>query len=156
MNKTPDNMPGENPKISEHLRLRTLEMIQYGDDDLDTARKVLEGEHTIPRKACIEAHTAAEKYLKAFLLFKKYAYRKYRHDLSEVLTACCKIDPMFGELNPDIKFINKYKGEVDYPPPKPYSYIASEDMANEIIDRAERVKKFVVKRLQELGCVTDL
>lgn len=145
-------MDSEFHSISRHIQDRTWEMVCFGDDDLDVARSIMSGSgRVIPRKACIEAHTAAEKYLKAFLVLHKQKYRRLGHSLLAACMACEFLDPAFAQIRVHLKFLDKYNGEVDYPPPKPFSLVPRQDLAFEAIDRAAKIRAFVIEMLQKHG-----
>ncbi len=86
-----------------------------------------------------------EKLLKAFLLYKKNNY-PFVHSINKLIDLCVKIDRDFEyllKINAD--FLEDYYTGVRYPP----LLRVSEEEAREAIKIAEKVKEFVLKKLEE-------
>lgn len=67
---------------------------------------------------CFHAQQAAEKMLKALLVFQGTQPRK-THDLLELLEECLAREPRVDELRANCLVLNPYSIEVRYPQPFP-------------------------------------
>lgn len=63
---------------------------------------------------CFHAQQAAEKTLKAFLIFNGRAAAR-THDLVVLLSACAEIDPKLGGLERECQELNSYGVSARYP-----------------------------------------
>ncbi|MBC8234096.1 HEPN domain-containing protein [bacterium] len=97
--------------------------------------------HTI----CFMCHGSAEKYLKAFLLWKGWELKR-THDLSELLDFCCEYDASFEHLFPECELLNEYITEGRYPGDLPFESIG-EYNAKEAIEAAEKIEEHVLKNI---------
>ncbi|MBI5701422.1 HEPN domain-containing protein [Candidatus Saganbacteria bacterium] len=88
---------------------------------------------------CYHAQQAAEKTLKAFLIYKSELAPK-THDLVELVNLCIKQDKDFLSLKELIEVLNKYYIESKYPPDNPIIY--SKDEAKSAIALAKNILKF--------------
>ena len=66
---------------------------------------------------CYHAQQAAEKYLKAFLVFNDIEIKKFQiHDIDRLLVECASIDPEFEKFsNIGVGKLTDYATEVRYP-----------------------------------------
>jgi len=141
----------EKPKISEHIRQRTKEWLRKAEHELmflETAPFDVEDPPT--DTACRLAHMAAEYSLKAYLVLNKQKIEK-THQLSDVLDLCISInqDHSFESLREDCIHLTKYKVDMTYPGNVPEEIEVAE--AKIAIEKARRIKKFVVKKAKDLG-----
>ena len=97
--------------------------------------------HTV----CFMCQGSAEKYLKAFLLWKGWKLKR-THDLSELLDLCREYDDSFEHLFPECELLNEYITEGRYPSHLPFESIGEDD-AKEAIEAAEKIAKHVVKNI---------
>lgn len=100
--------------------------------------------------ACRLAHKAAEYSLKAYLVLNKQKIEK-THQLADILDLCIYInrDHSFETLREDCIDLTKYKVEMTYP-----GSISEEIDINEAklaIEKARRIKNFMVKKAIDLG-----
>ena len=94
--------------------------------------------------ACYFSQQSVEKLLKAFLIDNNRPYPR-THDIRELIKLCMKIDESFKylfEINADK--LDKYYTGVRYLP----LLKVSEEEAKEAIEIAEKVKDFVLKKLE--------
>jgi len=112
-------------------------------DDLRAGEKALSGDDPLPRDACFHAQQAAEKYLKAYLVFRGFHPRR-THDLELLLEECADFDPRFRGLAAACEFLNPFAIEARYP-----SRIAeyTVEQAGRGLDLAERIAEFVGSRI---------
>lgn len=115
------------------------------EDEFNYASKDLED----PRSAlfaltCFHFQQAAEKYLKAYLLFKKKSFRKV-HNLIELAKLCKLIDKSFKSLRKETALLNPYYTETRYPVHWPMVF--TEEDAKLARLASEKIKKFVEDRI---------
>lgn len=97
--------------------------------------------HTI----CFLCQGSAEKYLKGFLIWKRWELKKI-HDLKELLIFCIDFDPDFENLKEECGLLNEYITESRYPGDLPFESISKDD-AQEAIEAAEKIEEFVLERV---------
>ncbi|MCX6584604.1 MAG: HEPN domain-containing protein [Candidatus Aminicenantes bacterium] len=90
---------------------------------------------------CFHSQQAVEKYLKAFLIFKKIDFDK-SHKLEYLLELCIEKDNDFSQI--DIGDLSFYAVEVRYPDD---FYIPTEKEARESLEIARKVKEFIFQKL---------
>ncbi|MEM5821373.1 MAG: HEPN domain-containing protein [Candidatus Aenigmatarchaeota archaeon] len=115
------------------------------ENDLKIAKDELNTENPATDGICFHAQQAAEKFLKAFLVFHNKPFRK-THDLVELLELCEEIDESFKELSKEeIDKLTDYATDIRYPEE---FYMPSIEEAKEAIEIAEKVKEFVLNKLK--------
>ncbi len=95
----------------------------------------------IPEAICFHSQQAVEKFLKAFLVKNSIEFGK-THNLEFLLELCSKEDNDFKKI--DVGNLTYYAVEVRYPDE---FYQPTEDEAEECINIAREVKKFVLKKI---------
>lgn len=90
------------------------EWIEKAGNDLRTAEILLE-EDGPTDTLCFHCQQAVEKYLKAFLTFKKLPFKKI-HDLTILGKLVAKQNKDFSDYLDDCKILNAYYIESRYPP----------------------------------------
>jgi len=114
--------------------------VEWALEDLDTAISNLKINKL--RAACFFAQQAAEKLLKAFLLFNGKEISK-THDLRYLVLQCIKIDKDFERLfEINIDYLTPYATKSRYPVK---DYYFSVEEAKEAIEIAEKVKRVCFK-----------
>jgi len=88
---------------------------------------------------------AAEKSLKAYLVFKKYPINK-THDLIKLLELCMKSDQEFQEKFDAADYINPFSSKFRYP--TEYE-IPDFDDAELAVKHAKKIMTFVIKKIEE-------
>ena len=108
-------------------------------DDLKIAFHIFNSMHPKPADTtCFLSQQAAEKALKAFLLYNDVE-APYTHDLSELCKACIKINPAFAEYYRDCAPLTRYAVRTRYPEPDE----VCEETAAEALRKAVRVYQFI-------------
>lgn len=141
----------EKSKLSEHIRQRTKEWFRKAEHELMFLENApFDVEDPPNDTACRLDHMAAEYSLKAYLVLNKQKIEK-THQLSDVLDLCISInqDHSFESLREDCIHLTKYKVEITYPGNVPEEIEVAE--AKMAIEKARRIKDFVVKKAKELG-----
>lgn len=95
--------------------------------------------------ACFSAQQAAEKALKAFLLFKGSSLRRI-HDVAVLLNDCIEIDSGFKKLESSIKKVFPYYATTRYPFDGQL-FVFDRAKATEALLAAEKIVKFVADKL---------
>lgn len=138
-------------KLSEHVRQRTREWFRKAEHELAfLERAPFDVEDPPTDTAGKMAHMVAEYCLKAYLMLNKKKIEKI-HDLLELLDNCIAVhqDKDFESLRTDCKVLNRYKTDFVYPGAIPE--VLSMDEAKAAIEKAHRVKDFVMNKAGELG-----
>jgi HEPN domain-containing protein len=101
---------------------------------------------TFPNAIAFHSQQAAEKYLKAFLVWHQVAFPK-THDLEEILDVVETIDAGLAASLRDVIILTPYGVELRYPGDRPD---ATPDTAREAVELARKVKDAVASRLKEM------
>ncbi len=126
---------------------RAKKWIRKAENDIKVAVDELNTENPVTDAICFHAQQAVEKLLKAFLIFHNKPFRK-THDIAELISLCSKIDRDFEELM-DEKIVKLTIYAVDVRYPEAIDYEPSLREAEEAIEIAEKVRKFVLSKLEE-------
>lgn len=121
----------------------TREWVFKAEEDIYSADLLMHaGETPVPDYVCFHCQQCAEKYLKAYLQEHEIEFQR-KHDLSPLLELCVASDKEFAVLENDIYELDRYAVTVRYP-----GVIIKADTAEEALNTAERVRKFVRKKLK--------
>ena len=124
------------------MREDLKQLLEVAEDDLKVAKDNFNLRNF--RISSFLCQQAVEKYLKAFLLFKRNSY-PFIHSIKMLIQLCIQIDKDFKylfEINAD-KLDKYYTGTRYLPLLK-----VSEEEAKEAIEIAEKVRDFVLKKLK--------
>ena len=120
----------------------TAECVQKAEQDFSSADVLLHaGEVPLPDTACFHCQQCAEKYLKAFLQEHQIEFER-RHNLMPLLDLCVSIDVDFSSIKSDLQTLDRYAVIVRYP-----GITLDVETAESALDAAERVRKFIRKKL---------
>lgn len=97
--------------------------------------------HTV----CFLCQGSAEKYLKAFLIWNGWEFKKI-HDLQDLLAFCVDFEPEFDKLKEECALLNEYITQARYPSDLPFESISQGD-AKEAIEAVSKIKEFVLKHI---------
>ncbi len=127
------------------MREDVKKWIIKADHDLKVAKDELETNEPATDIICFHAQQCVEKYLKAYLVFKNKPFRK-THNIGEILKLCMYIDPEFEKLKElEIHELTVYATDLRYPE---FFYIPSINEARAVVELAEKVREFVLKKLE--------
>ena len=122
--------------------------IKKADGDLKTAKDELNTTDPVTTAICFHAQQCVEKYLKTYLVFHKKDFKKI-HDVAEHLELCKEIDGSFDTLREyKIAELTRYATKMRYGDD---FHCPSKDEAQEAVVKAEKVKGFVLKKLEKEG-----
>lgn len=113
------------------------------NDDLNWTQKNIES--GIFYGACFAAQQAAEKALKAFLIFNNQPFRKV-HDVVALLEDCISIDTDFEDLRKLAELLFPYYVETRYPIEDTLVSF-DKQKAKDAYSSAEKVVKFVSEKI---------
>ena len=114
------------------------------ENDLRTTELCLNIKPTPPTDTiCFHAQQCAEKYLKAYLIYKEVEFEKI-HDLGDLVSLCSTKDPGFKEIYDTVKELTPFAVDVRYP--GVYKEITLGE-ARKAVETARKTKEFVTEKL---------
>jgi HEPN domain-containing protein len=117
-------------------------------NDLKVVEHLIDMEDAPTDMLLFHCQQAIEKYLKAYLTWCDIRMRK-THDLETILNLCIEEDKKFGILKKErLSKLTIYATAIRYPEETIESTM---DDVKKFYQVAEKVKKFVVKRLKKKG-----
>jgi len=116
------------------------------ENDLINAENTIKMDVPPTDTICFHAQQCAEKYIKGFLTFYELDFPK-THSLEDLVSLCKNIAPKIESELDDIEILSSYGVSVRYPDDLYYD-IPEED-AQEAIDLAKKIKRVILKYLQE-------
>lgn len=121
--------------------------VKKADHDFQVIDLVLAGSDTPWDAVAFHAQQAAEKYLKAFLVFRERQPPKI-HDLAKLVELCASFDPEFTQLLSDALFLSPLAVFARYPddPAEP-----TQAEAERGVQIAKRIRDVVRAHLPEVG-----
>ena len=122
----------------------TSEWVVKADNDFYSADKLLHSGDDAPiiDTACFHCQQCAEKYLKAYLQEQGARFERI-HILMALLDLCVQLDKDFKKLGNDLDSLEGYAVAIRYPGAN-----VSVELAESAFDAAERVRKFIRKKLK--------
>lgn len=120
------------------------EWLNFADEDYQSA-EILYGQHKKPVNIiCYHCQQAAEKYLKAYLVYKDTSFEKI-HDLLKILDYCQNLNPAFSEIARECMQLNPFSVITRYPS----ELELLESDANAAIEAACKVGNFVKGKIND-------
>ncbi len=113
------------------------------DHDYKTAKLLLVEGPELTDNICFHAQQAAEKYLKAFLVYSGLHVEKI-HYLPRLIELCSKADPQFHDLIEDAREITDYAASGRYP--DGWEEIPLSE-AKEAVQKSEKIMAFVKAKI---------
>jgi HEPN domain-containing protein len=121
----------------------TAEWVFKAEEDFYSADSLLHAvEVPLAGTASFHCQQCAEKYLKAFLQEHRARFER-KHDLLPLDDLCIKIDKDFVKIRAELESLENYAVAIRYP-----GAYASVELAEKAFDAAERVRKFIRKKLK--------
>lgn len=115
--------------------------LRKAESDLAAARACVAA-GTALDVACFHCQQAAEKSLKAFLIFHQVQF-PFTHDLSKLVPLCATIDKEFQNLIADAASLNPYAVEMRYDD----EFWPAREEVQEQLKKAESIDQFVRSRI---------
>lgn len=119
--------------------------ITKAENDLKSAKKLIEGTDPIYDTSIYHAQQCAEKALKAYLSYKDQPIQK-THDVQFLVELCIELDGIFESIMEDAILLNPYSTLFRYPD------IILEPEKEDVIDaieKAENILHFVKKLIRD-------
>ena len=128
-----------------HQELQVEEWVKKAKDDELNACSILTHRDGTPNCVCFLSQQMAEKYLKAFLVYKKKWFPKI-HPLDRLVELCIKLDFSFKELKEDAIFLTEFYVPARYPGDYPeFDW----EEAEQALEATERIRDFVLNKIKE-------
>jgi HEPN domain-containing protein len=124
--------------MQEHER-----WLKIVEEDLKVAKMLLEEE--VFATVTYHCQQAAEKVLKAYLVFKKQEVIK-THDLMKLVGLCCKLNGDFKVLHDATELLNPFATKFRYPTEFD---VPDYNDTKDAIKQAQRIVNFVLKKIAE-------
>jgi len=121
----------------------TREWIRKAESDFKTAAHLLKSSPDLAEGVAFHSQQAAEKYLKAFLVWHQIEFPK-THDIEALLKLAGKVDDKIPEILGDTVILTSYG--VDYRYPGEYPEVSRSD-AERALRLADHVRAEVRSRL---------
>ena len=133
-------------KRPEEVKIEfTREWIRKAESDLATAQHLNDGGELYMDGTTFHSQQAAEKYLKAFLVWHQIEFRK-THDIQELLNLAAQVDSELPEILREAQELTPYGIEYRYP--GDYPDATAEDAAKALAE-ARHVREEISSRLPE-------
>ena len=129
----------------EEIKL-VKDWLRIAKENLLVAQSGITADYAPYHTICFLCQSSAEKYLKAFLIWRGWELRK-THNLNELLLFCVDFEPEFGNLKEECGILNQYITAARYPGNFPFGNI-NENHAEEAIESTEKIEAFVLKRIE--------
>jgi len=124
-----------------------LAWIAKADHDFLNIQNNLNGPNVPWDTVCFHAQQAAEKLLKAFLVYHGQPFLR-THDLVAILAGCVAIEPSLSALEDDCRRLTYYAVTARYPDDL---YEPAETDGREMLVAASRVRRAILVLLPESG-----
>ncbi|OGP90464.1 MAG: hypothetical protein A2156_02910 [Deltaproteobacteria bacterium RBG_16_48_10] len=121
----------------------TREWVQKAETDFKTAEHLFQSGPDFAEGAAFHSQQAAEKYLKAFLVWHQIEFQK-THDIETLLKLAGKVDSKIPDVLKDAVILTPYG--VDYRYPGEYPQVGRSD-AEKAFLLADRVRTEIRNRL---------
>ena len=117
--------------------------VKRAEEDLFTAKALLNFKKPVPWIICFHAQQSAEKLLKAFLI-EHYRTIPKTHDIKSLILTCAEIDSAFLKLlEEEVDRLTEYAVETRYP----VLFEPTVKEAEEAVKLAEKVREFIIQRI---------
>ena len=117
--------------------------IDKAEKDLRSAKHELSFPDVVTETICFHSQQAAEKYLKAYLIFLGISFTK-THEIGELITKCESKDSEISVLKEEADILTDYAIEVRYPE----EWIEpSLEEAKEAFEIAKKIKELVLNKI---------
>ncbi len=116
--------------------------VKKAEGDINAAEACLKHTPACYDAVCFHAQQSAEKYLKAYLIFKGEETPR-THDLGFLVSLAAKIDTDFFQIIDLAEALTDYAVEVRYP----LFEEPDEEEAQEALTMAKKIREFVRKKL---------
>lgn len=119
--------------------------IRYANENLGVAERELEHQTPAYHTVCFLCQSAAEKYLKGYLIAQGWVLKK-THDIAELLELCTEHDSDFEKLLGEGSILNEYITAGRYPGDVAFESTGDPE-AQEAVGIVRRIRATVVAKL---------
>jgi HEPN domain-containing protein len=123
------------------------EWLRYAKGDLAVAEREMKSDSPVYPTICFLCQSAAEKFLKGFLISKGWVLEK-THDIVELLEFCSDHDKELGNMITEGSILNEYIIAGRYP-----GDIAFEGIGRRQAEEALEAARHIEKRVRELTAI---
>lgn len=116
------------------------------EKDLLTAKHELSFADVVTESVCFHCQQAAEKYLKAYLVFLGIPFTK-THEIGELITKCESKDKEISRFKEEADKLTDYAIEIRYPDDW---YEPTLNEAKEAFDIATKIKEFIQNKITKV------
>jgi len=128
----------------EEIRREHMDQwLARANEDFELAGHLVSENSPYLNAICFHAQQAAEKYLKAFLVYKQVEFPK-THDLVKILDLIATVNRPLAESLHDVKGLSNYGVDIRYPGDLPE--ISNED-ARQALKLAEKARDAITSAL---------
>ncbi len=120
------------------------EWLEKAEEDYRFVKTYLPDEKEFFAQLCFHLHQAAEKYLKAFIIYKNLPFRKV-HNLKELIAICKSAEPEFEKVEDEALYLNKFYIDTRYPVHWPANYTKEE--AVKALNSVEKIRNLVLQKI---------
>ena len=123
------------------------EWLRCAGENMRVVQRELTNEDPAYHTVCFLWQSAAEKYLKAYLIAQGWKLEK-THDIVVLLGYCSDYDPAFGKFKADGAILNEYVVAGRYPGDVSFEAISQVE-AEEAAEISKQIAELVTARLKE-------
>lgn len=129
--------------MTEEAKKHLSQWIEKAEHDLITAKLIIEYKPIVLDVACFHCQQAVEKYLKAFLVFKKEQFPR-THNLDLLVKSCSAYYAEFATI--DLKNLEDYAVQGRYP----HDFLQPDpDETQAFYEIAEAIKALVLREIEK-------
>jgi HEPN domain-containing protein len=131
--------------MSDPIRQYVQAWISKANNDLKSAEIILAAETESPPldTVCFHCQQAAERYLKAFLVFHGKSF-PFSHNLADLVVVCMEVDESFASIRKNAETLTPFAVEVRYPDD---FYMPTLQEAEDAYAIADEIRNYVFARL---------
>jgi HEPN domain-containing protein len=120
--------------------------LDKADSDLQNADIILAAQvESLPLDTvCFHCQQAAEKFIKAFLIFYGKQF-PFSHNLADLVALCMQVDPAFAAIQRKAETLTPFAVEIRYPDD---FYMPTRQEADQAFAIAIEIKAFIFARLE--------
>jgi HEPN domain-containing protein len=131
--------------MNDNTKEYTRAWLHKAGSDLKNAQLIMSSHDEAPPldTVCFHCQQAAEKFLKAFLVYHDRLF-PYSHNLADPVAACMELDRSFISIQRKAETLTPYAVEIRHADD---FYLPTKQEAEEAYAIAEEIKKFIIARL---------
>ncbi len=134
--------------MSDKTREYVQMWLDKANSDLQNAEIILAAQAVSPPldTVCFHCQQAAEKFIKAFLVFHGKQF-PFSHNLADLVAICMQVDLAFAAIQRKAETLTPFAVEIRYPDD---FYIPTKQETEEAFAIAKEIKAFISARLNEI------